>query len=133
MTDPVHPDQPYTPSGDEQKIKDVLNGLWVCDDMVLGVLHARDELLDLIASVRRDAQAELAAPATEELRMNAYYFELELTGVGIIDRILSAVATAGKHSHHTEGWYGDGDKPGEVDAIQSAANNAAAAIRRNGP
>lgn len=69
------------------------------------------------------------------MRMDAYYFGFTPTGVEIIDRILSAVAHAGKAYHHTEDW---GDECGErdglkgncpIDWIQNAANDAAAAIR----
>ena len=54
MTDPIHPDQPYTPSGDE--IREAV--LWQYDagsksEQVGGELFDR-----WLASVRRDAQAE---------------------------------------------------------------------------
>ena len=66
------------------------------------------------------------------LRMDAYYFSFSETGVDAIDRILSAVAQAGKGYHHTELW-GDEDLEdmGEfhggsyVAWIQNAANDAA--------
>lgn len=76
------------------------------------------------------------------MRMNAYYYGFEPTGVVEIDRILSAVACAGKAYHHTESWgeevmaYGTptgapehflrGKTP--VEWIQNAAKDAAAAV-----
>ena len=75
----------------------------------------------------------------EEQRMDAYYYGFEPTGVVEIDRILSAVACAGKAYHHTEEWnseiiYGTssgapdpflrGKNP--VEWIQNAAYDAAA-------
>jgi hypothetical protein len=77
------------------------------------------------------------------MRMDAYYYGFEPTGVEEIDRILSAVACAGKAQHHTEGWvdamdYGTptgapepflrGASPAEW--IQNAANDAAAKVTR---
>lgn len=66
------------------------------------------------------------------LRMDAYYFEFTPTGVEAIDRILSAVAQAGKGYHPTESWADEGlDDMGEfhggsyVAWIQNAANDAA--------
>lgn len=85
------------------------------------------------------------------MRLNAYYYSFEPTGVEEIDRILSAVACAGKAYHHTESWqdevYGldaEGAKvpqPYEpflrgwtvADWIQNAANDAATAWRRRDP
>lgn len=64
----------------------------------------------------------------EPLRMNAYYYSFDPTGVPEIDRLLSAVATAGKHYHGTEDW-GLNDEPGsETYAIQQAAQAAAEAL-----
>lgn len=40
----------------------------------------------------------------QKLRMDAYYYGFELTGAPEIDLILSAVACAGKSSHHTDQW-----------------------------
>ena len=70
----------------------------------------------------------------EELRMSAYYYSFEKTGVVEIDKILSAVAHAGKSFHHTDSWqdhsnaadyysYLEGNTPEEW--IQNAANRAA--------
>lgn len=71
----------------------------------------------------------------EELRMDAYYYGFHRTGVIEIDRILSAVARAGKAFHLTEDWnepaYGGDTSP--VDWIQGAANDAAAGFRRVSP
>ena len=68
------------------------------------------------------------------MRMGAYYYSFTPTGVEAIDRILSAVATAGKAYHHTEGWNEHcgtrdglrGETP--IDWIQNAANDAAMAL-----
>lgn len=69
------------------------------------------------------------------MRMNAYYYAFEPTGDAAIDRILSAVACAGKAYHHTDSWGEKcdpyeghvGDTP--IDWIQNAANDAAKARR----
>lgn len=80
------------------------------------------------------------------LRLSAYYYSFEPTGVESIDRILSAVACAGKSYHHTEYWtepndevIWDGDPetvpqinegvmPSWAEIIQQAANEAASAV-----
>ena len=67
----------------------------------------------------------------EEPRLDSYWFSLVPTGVIEIDRILSAVARAGKFAHSTEHWGGQyGDYPEgtvvPIDFIQEAANRAAA-------
>ena len=70
-----------------------------------------------------------------DLRMRAYYFGFQPTGVELVDRILSAVACAGKAYHHTASWTDD-TEPYEdcfrggtcVEWIQNAANDAAAEI-----
>ena len=71
-------------------------------------------------------------------RMDADYYGFELTGVEPIDRILSAVASAGKGYHHTEYWSdefdGERDIPpfrgrNYIEWIQNAANDAAQAFR----
>jgi hypothetical protein len=71
----------------------------------------------------------------QPLRMNAYYYAFNPTGVPEIDLILSAVACAGKAYHHTSDWsnYCDwpphsGDSP--VEWIQNAANAAAAKMKQ---
>ena len=62
----------------------------------------------------------------EKLRMSAYYYSFQPTGCEAVDKILSAVATAGKGCHHTGDW---GEKLLDgttyVGRIQEAANNAA--------
>lgn len=67
-----------------------------------------------------------------DLRMSAYYYGFELTGVREVDEILSAVACAGKGYHHTESWGDeeDGGGPSYAELIQEAADRAAAAFRR---
>lgn len=74
----------------------------------------------------------------DELRMHAYYYGFAPTGVPEIDKILSAVACAGKAYHHTESWTDEcngsprghtGNCPAEW--IQNAANEAASALRRS--
>lgn len=65
---------------------------------------------------------------SEELRMNAYYYCFNKTGDVDIDKILSAVASAGKGCHHTDGWNDKVDwlsGKSYIDLIQEAANNAA--------
>jgi hypothetical protein len=65
-----------------------------------------------------------------ERRMEAYYYEFKPTGVDCIDKILSAVACAGKAYQSTEDWYEDcypwDDHTGmtPVEWIQNAANEA---------
>jgi hypothetical protein len=65
------------------------------------------------------------------LRMDAYYYEFNPTGIPEIDRILSAVACAGKAFHNTDCWYEESTPyPGHegrnpVEWIQNAANDAA--------
>lgn len=69
-----------------------------------------------------------------ERRMDAYYYGFDPTGVDCIDKILSAVACAGKAFQHTRDWNEEGmlrdDHTGDtpVDWIQNAANEAAATI-----
>lgn len=74
------------------------------------------------------------------MRLDAYYYGFEPTGDEQIDRILSAVACAGKAYHHTECWgdeivYGTPNGAPElflrgstpIEWIQNAANDAARA------
>lgn len=67
----------------------------------------------------------------EPLRMNAYYYSFKPTGVLAVDKILSAVASAGKGCHHTDGWT---EYPSEddnyIDHIQRAAEEAAAEFKK---
>lgn len=79
-------------------------------------------------------------PLPEGERMNAYYYGFTPTGVALIDSILSAVAVAGKGSHHTDTWseqdehYGYYDRLGFTDVssaedlIQRTADRAADAV-----
>lgn len=69
-------------------------------------------------------------------RMDAYYYGFSPTGLDVIDRILSAVACAGKGYHHTEDWnqecsirhdYQRGTSPAEI--IHNAAIDSANLIR----
>ena len=72
-----------------------------------------------------------------ERGMYAYYYSFEPTGDEAIDRILSAVACAGKAYHLTQDWHEEyGPYPGHTGAtpiewIQNAANDAAA-VRQGG-
>lgn len=69
-----------------------------------------------------------------DLRMDAYYYGFEPTGVREIDLILSAVACAGKAFHETADWRNDarpydghtGETPEQW--IQNAASKAAEAL-----
>lgn len=72
------------------------------------------------------------------MRMDAYYYNFSPTGVPEIDKILSAVACAGKAFHNTSEWNaeaygGDAPEPHRgttpVEWIQNAANEAAQDIR----
>jgi hypothetical protein len=71
--------------------------------------------------------------------MDAYYYSFTPTGNCHIDRILCAVASAGKAFHHTDCWqeetafpYADCCGKTPMEWIQNAANDAAAAINREG-
>jgi hypothetical protein len=72
----------------------------------------------------------------DQLRMNAYYYGFKKTGVIEIDRILSAVAMAGKAYHGTNQWEDEtyteqlnyGGKITPVELIQEMANRAAKAL-----
>jgi hypothetical protein len=87
-----------------------------------------------------DVLGQIQAPLPDDARMDAYYYGFERTGVGCIDAILSAVAIAGKGSHHTESWGADSDfdyfknRPGLPDAanavelIQEAATQASGRV-----
>jgi hypothetical protein len=65
------------------------------------------------------------------MRMDAYYYGFTSTGNDAIDRILSAVACAGKSFHNTEDWNDQSDPwdghsgQSPVEWIQNAANEAA--------
>lgn len=68
--------------------------------------------------------------------MNAYYYGFRPTGVEAIDRILCAVASAGKAYHHTDEWahgeceYADCVGKTPVDWIQNAADAAAREMQK---
>ena len=72
-----------------------------------------------------------------KLRMDAYYYSFTETGNPEIDKILSAVACAGKAFHHTDQWNDEnefvtgheGATP--VEWIQNAANEAAYKLTRS--
>jgi hypothetical protein len=71
---------------------------------------------------------------TDKLRMEAYYYAFSETGVPEIDKILSAVACAGKAFHHTESWQDESEWPPHTGNspklwIQNAADEAAKAWR----
>ena len=87
-----------------------------------------------------DLTTEVRAALPEDARMYAYYYAFDRTGIAVVDAILSAVAVAGKGSHHTDGWtsnpgydYYKG-RPGLPDAdcgadlIQATADRSAALI-----
>jgi len=68
-------------------------------------------------------------------RMDAYYYDFDGTGCDPVDKILSAVACAGKAYHHTSDWneetrpfldYHSGETP--IDWIKNAAQEAAERI-----
>ena len=71
-----------------------------------------------------------------DLRMRAYYYGFAPTGIELVDRVLSAIACAGKAYHNTADWsdetpaYEDvfrGESP--IDWIQNAANDIAEHIK----
>lgn len=75
------------------------------------------------------------------LRMDAYYYGFDETGVREVDLILSAVACAGKAFHHTSSWtadaYGGVPPAGHegltpLEWITNATTKAAATIREQG-
>lgn len=94
-------------------------------------LHDWSDLPEVAREVRAEALAPVLAPVTG-LGMDAYYYGFDETGVGIIDRILSAVAHAGEAFHHTENWAderrGD-DRRSFAERIQDVADEAATALR----
>jgi hypothetical protein len=45
------------------------------------------------------------------VRLDAYYYSFNETGVPAVDKVLSAVACAGKAFHHTDSWRDDVDFP----------------------
>ena len=76
------------------------------------------------------AGAQALADPPDYERMEAYFYGFDPTGVEEIDRILSAVAWAGKAQHHTQNWVEEAYSNGTpVEWIQKAANDAAQALR----
>jgi hypothetical protein len=69
-------------------------------------------------------------------RMDAYYYDFEFTKNASIDKILGAVACAGKAYHHTQDWcektspYDDHTGETPTEWIQNAALEAADEIER---
>ena len=68
----------------------------------------------------------------DERRLDAYYYGFDATGVEVVDKILGAVACAGKAFHHTCDWtdkanfsYDDHTGDTTIDWVQNAANEAA--------
>jgi len=90
-----------------------------------------------VPSLLQPLKDRLAAQLPDAARMDAYYYGFQRTGFQPVDAILSAVAVAGKGSHHTESWAGTdsawfyGDRPGlpaadgAEDLIQKTADLAA--------
>ena len=107
------------------------------------MVKAADNQAAQAADAGREAVALEATPmkpaqfgGTETAwRMDAYYYSFGPTGIAIIDRILSAVACAGKSFHHTDCWDEEcspyehlrGDTV--TTWIQNAADDAADVLR----
>jgi hypothetical protein len=90
-----------------------------------GAMIDRAKLDELTGRKKLD---ELLRKHDGTLRMDAYYYGFYETGAPAVDRILAAVALAGKMYHHTEGWTDEGlgdDKRSCVQLIQDAAFLAA--------
>jgi hypothetical protein len=68
---------------------------------------------------------------SDPLNLTAYYYQFDPTGCEAVDRILAAVARAGKAFHHTDDWN-EPDSNGRtpVENIQHAASEAAAEYDR---
>lgn len=98
-----------------------------------GVTHEEVDAHEGNGTTTVEKSEKTAAP---QLRMDAYYYSFEPTGVPEIDRILSAVACAGKAYHHTNDWdEKTTPRPGHVgetpiDWIQNAAKDAAEAWKK---
>jgi len=75
-----------------------------------------------------DSELQSVFKATRGL--DAYYFSFESTGVEAIDRVLWAIAYAGKAYHHTNGWKDELSGLGlsSEELIQKAADMAAREI-----
>lgn len=68
----------------------------------------------------------------DDLRMRAYYYGFKSTGIRDIDKILSAVAIAGKAFHSTDQWIDEMYEEGVTaeKLIQYAADTAALHIHQ---
>ena len=67
-----------------------------------------------------------------KLSLNAYYYSFNETGVLPVDKILEAVAKAGKAYHHTDSWNDEEFLNGEgtpVELIQKQANICAEVVK----
>jgi hypothetical protein len=108
---------------------------------VAEIARLNGQLAELRAALEADELVQTAGytrPSAEldasDWRMDAYYFGFDPTGVAMIDRILSAVAHAGKAYHHTEDWTDECSPPEHLRGgtcaawIQYAAKDAADAI-----
>ena len=83
------------------------------------------------------ARADAAPTLPADARMDAYYYGFDRTGVDEIDAVLSAIAIAGKGSHHTESWGDSGsawyyaghkglpDAEGAAELIEETAKQSA--------
>lgn len=91
-------------------------------------MSATGETVDLLAVLDR----RIADRGDRYL--SAYYFAFTATGDERIDRILAAIAAAGKSFHSTDGWTDDytGEGWDYIDLIQAAANDAAQHGSSNG-
>ena len=66
------------------------------------------------------------AKPTPRLNLRAYYYGFEPTGCEAVDKILGAVAYAGKAFHSTSEWQDEmRDGTTCIERIQNAANSAA--------
>lgn len=103
------------------------------DEKIVGAQGATE---DVTAGSSAPDAASHAAPRAHPLKMNAYYFGFTPTGVELVDRVLSAVAHAGKGYHHTEDWAENNTENWDcfrghsyAEWIQRAAEDAAASQR----
>jgi len=103
-------------------------GLLGCDDMAFSPRRVDGRKGYPVTTPKTDA------PTLQERRMDGYYIGFDYTGFPVVDKILGAVACAGKAYHHTDCWndetepYDDhtGSNPNEW--IQNAADEAADAL-----
>lgn len=90
-----------------------------------GCRCSKELLLCEYCSARRYVPRNPQDATRESLSMVAYNYSFEPTGNLVIDRILSAVARAGKASHDTEYWGDRSNGESYIDEIQNFANEAA--------